>query len=448
VLRIAIIGSGPAGIYATEALTRTGDVSVDVFDALPCPYGLVRYGVAPDHPKIRSIVATLRTVLEHPQVRFVGNVQVGKDLSIDDLDRHFDATIVASGAALGRRMGIPGEDLPGSFSATDFVAWYNGHPDSPLDQFTLDARTAVVVGMGNVAVDVARILAKSADDLRGTDLPHHVLEVLERSSITDIHMIGRRGPVQAKFTTKELRELGELHHADVVVDPAELVADAASELALATSPAARRNLEALQEWSHRPLLGRPRRLHLRFWLRPVAVLGEDRVSGVLVERTRPTDTGGATGTGDTWPIDADMVLRSIGYRGTSLPGLPFDDDAAVVPNDKGRVLRADGTQLPRWYVAGWIKRGPTGVIGTNRRDAYETVASLIEDAPGSPDVDRDPEAVTHMLAQRGVLAVTWDGWNAIDVAETELGRSQGRDRARIAQREMLLQFARAQIASS
>jgi ferredoxin--NADP+ reductase len=254
--------------------------------------------------------------------------------------------------------------------------------------------------------------------------------------------------VQAKFTTKELRELGELHHADVVVDPAELVTDAASDLALATSPAARRNLEALQEWSQRPLRGRPRRLHLRFWLRPVEVLGEDRVSGLLVERTHPTDTGGAAGTGDTWAIDADMVLRSIGYRGTSLPGLPFDYDAAVVPNDKGRVLLEDGTQLSRWYVAGWIKRGPTGVIGTNRRDAYETVASLFEDAPGSPDVIRDPEAVTQLLAQRGVLAVTWDGWNAIDVAESELGRSQGRDRARIAQREMLLQFARAQIASS
>ena len=442
-LRIAVIGSGPAGIYAAEALTRKGAASVDVFDALPCPYGLVRYGVAPDHPKIRSIIDTLRTVLEHPLVRFVGNVQVGKDITMDDLRQYYDATIVASGAAVDRRMGIPGEDLPGSVSATDFVAWYNGHPDAPLDRFTLQARTAIVVGMGNVAVDVARILAKSSAELRATDLPDHVLEVLDRSQVRDIAMVGRRGPVQAKFTTKELRELGELPEADVIVDPAELELDEGSEQALATSPAARRNLDALRGWAQRPLAGRSRRLFLRFWLRPVEVLGDDRVTGLMVERTRPDEHGNAIGTGETLRLDADMVLRSIGYRGTPLPGLPFDEAAGVVPNLGGRVL-LDGAPTPGWYVAGWIKRGPTGVIGTNRRDAYETVTALLEDAAVLTRApDREPDAVTQMLAAKGVLAVTWDGWNAIDVAEAERGRAQGRERSRIAQRESLLEAARA-----
>ncbi len=443
VLRIAVIGSGPAGIYATEALTRKGEASVDVIDALPCPYGLVRYGVAPDHPKIRSIVATLRTVLEHPDVRFLGNVQVGKDLTTEDLSQHYDAVILAMGAAVDRRMGIPGEDLPGSVSATDFVAWYNGHPDAPIDRFTLGARTAVVVGMGNVAVDVARILAKSPDDLRTTDLPDHVLDVLDRSAVRDIFMIGRRGPVQGKFTTKELRELGDIADADVIVDAAELELDEMSERELATSPAARRNLETLRGWAERPLVGRSRRLHLRFWLRPVEVLGDDKVSGLLVERTRLDEHGNAVGTGKTSQLDADMILRSIGYRGAALPGLPFDATTGVVPNVAGRVLR-DGVPVPGWYVAGWIKRGPTGVIGTNRRDAYESVTALLEDAPAfAPAAIRDQEAVTQLLASRGVLAVTWEGWNAIDVAEADLGRAQGRERARISQREALLQAARA-----
>lgn len=438
-----MIGSGPAGIYATEALTRRGEANVDVIDALPCPYGLVRYGVAPDHPKIRSIVATLRTVLEHPDVRFLGNVQVGKDLTTEDLSQHYDAVILAMGAAVDRRMGIPGEDLPGSVSATDFVAWYNGHPDAPIDRFTLGARTAVVVGMGNVAVDVARILAKSPDDLRTTDLPDHVLDVLDRSAVRDIFMIGRRGPVQGKFTTKELRELGDIADADVIVDAAELELDEMSERELATSPAARRNLETLRGWAERPLVGRSRRLHLRFWLRPVEVLGDDQVSGLLVERTRLDEHGNAVGTGKTSQLDADMILRSIGYRGTALPGLPFDATTGVVPNVAGRVLR-DGVPVPGWYVAGWIKRGPTGVIGTNRRDAYESVTALLEDAPAfAPAAIRDQEAVTQLLASRGVLAVTWEGWNAIDVAEADLGRAQGRERARISQREALLQAARA-----
>jgi ferredoxin/flavodoxin---NADP+ reductase len=443
VLRIAVVGSGPAGIYAAEALTRTGRASVDVIDALPAPYGLVRYGVAPDHPKIRSIIATLHTVLEHPDVRFLGNIHVGTDLTTFDMTQHYDAVLVCTGAALDRRMGIPGEDLPGSVSATDFVAWYNGHPDTAIDRFTLDAARAVVVGAGNVALDVARILAKPADELNRTDLPDHVLDTLRRSRIRDITMVARRGPVQAKFTTKELRELGEIAEADVVVESRDLELDEVSRQMLASSQVARRNLETVRQWADRTQEGRYRRLEIAFWWRPVQVLGADRVTGLLVERTRLDESGNALGTGEMRQIEADLVLRSIGYRGSAFPGLPFDERAGVVPNDDGRVLDG-GEPLRGWYVAGWIKRGPTGVIGTNRRDAHQTVDSLLEDAPSLPVAPiRDPDALTAVLAQRGVTVVTWDGWHAIDVAEVELGRGQGRDRARIVEREQLLQAARA-----
>lgn len=443
VLRIAVVGSGPAGIYAAEALTRTGNANVDVIDALPAPYGLVRYGVAPDHPKIRSIIATLHTVLEHPDVRFLGNIRVGTDLTANDMMQHYDAVLVCTGAALDRRMGIPGEDLPGSVSATDFVAWYNGHPDTAIDRFTLDAAMAVVVGAGNVALDVARILAKPADELHRTDLPDHVLESLRRSPIRDITIVARRGPVQAKFTTKELRELGELADVDVVVQGRDLEVDEVSQQMLAGSQVARRNLDTLQQWADRPPEGRFRRLEVAFWWRPVEVLGADRVTGLLVERTRLDESGNAVGTGEMRQLAADMVLRSIGYRGSALAGLPFDERAGVVPNDNGRVL-SDGVPLQGWYVAGWIKRGPTGVIGTNRRDAHQTVESLLEDAQSLPKAPiRDPDAFMTLLAEREVTVVTWDGWNAIDVAEVELGRGQGRDRARIVEREQLLQAAQA-----
>ena len=441
VLRVAVVGSGPAGVYAAETLVQHGNVTVDVMDRLPAPYGLVRYGVAPDHLKIKSITLALRKVLELPEVRFLGNIEVGADLTLSDLHRHYDAVIFAHGAAVDRRMGVPGEDLPGSFSARELVAWYSGHPDAELDRFTLEARSVAVIGMGNVAVDVARVLAKAADELRGTDLPDHVLDVLDRSRVTDIHLIGRRGPAQAKFTTKELRELGELANADVLVDPAELQLDDASEAVIEAQPAVRRNVEALREWSRRVPAGRARRLHLRFLLRPLAVLGTDRVTGLTVERGRLDGTGNAVSTGQRLTIDAQMLLRSVGYRGLPVPGLPFDERTGVVPNTGGRVLR-EGVPAPGEYVAGWIKRGPTGVIGTNKGDAKETVAALIEDAPAlSRAALRDPEAVPALLAERGVDVVVWDGWQAIDAAEQELGRIAGRDRVKIADRAELLRVA-------
>lgn len=443
-LRIAVVGSGPSGLYAAEALAKSGQAEVDILERLPAPYGLVRYGVAPDHEKIKSVINTLERIFVTEGIRFLGNIEVGTDVTLEELSRHYDAVIHASGAAIDRRLGVPGEDLPGSFSATEFVSWYSGHPDAVVDRFTLDAQVATVIGVGNVAVDVARILVKTADDLARTDMPRHALDVLRRSAITDVHMIGRRGAAQAKFTTKELRELGEIAGADVLVDPAELVLDAGSEQALAESGALRRNYEVLQDWSTRTPAGRDRRLHIRFLLRPEAVLGEDRVTGLRLRRTELDGTGGVNDTDVTEDIACQLVLRSVGYKGVQIAGLPFDERGGVVPHHEGRVV--DGDHLVAGaYVAGWIKRGPTGVIGTNRHDAKETVASLLADAeagrlPHAPERDRD--ALGRLLEGRGVHVVTWEGWEAIDAAEIALGAQEGRERAKLHDRGALLDAAR------
>jgi ferredoxin--NADP+ reductase len=440
-LRVAVIGSGPGGAYAVGALTEHDGVQVDVIDRLPAPFGLVRYGVAPDHPKIRSISSTMSAMLEHPAVRFLGNVEVGVHLSLDDLRRHYDAVVFAIGAARDRRLRIPGEDLPGVFSARDFVAWYSGHPDAPIDRFSLRARTVAVIGAGNVALDVARILAKSVDELRQTDLPNHVLRVLESSRVEDIHVIARRGPAQAKFTTKELREMGELDNADIMVDPADLELDDRSRESLTSAPVPRRNLDVLQGWAAREPAGRPRRVHMHFNLRPVEVLGADQVTGLRLEHTRLDASGNATSTGQLSTLEAQMVLRSIGYRGLPLEGVPFDADSGVIPNDGGRVLR-DGTPVAGLYVAGWIKRGPTGVIGTNKRDAHETITALLADSPTLAKAPvRDPEALPALLAERGARVVTWQGWCAIDKAEVVLGQAEGRARIKIVDLEELLRAA-------
>ncbi|MGH3365824.1 MAG: FAD-dependent oxidoreductase [Nocardioidaceae bacterium] len=440
-LRVAVVGSGPAGVYATGALTDHGEVSVDVIDRVPCPYGLVRYGVAPDHPKIQSISETLRAVLDDPAVRFLGNVDVGSQLSVADLHQHYDAVIFAVGSAIDRRLGIAGEDLAGSFSATDFVAWYCGHPDAPLDRFTLSVRSVAVIGAGNVALDVARIVARSAPDLEPTDMPDQALGVLRLSTVQDIHVIARRGPAQAKFTTKELREMGDLSNTDVLVHASELEVDEAGQALADTQPRVRRNLTVLQEWAQRRPAGNPRRLHLHFLLRPVEILGDSAVRAVRVERTQLDSAGNAVGTGRTWTIDAQLVLRSVGYRGSPLPGVPFDHEAGVIPHRAGRVLR-DASVVPGEYVAGWAKRGPTGVIGTNRHDATETVTSLLEDVPLLPPApQRDPDAILELLERRGAHVVTWEGWQAIEHAERELGRTLGRQRSKITDRAALLAAA-------
>jgi ferredoxin--NADP+ reductase len=441
VLRVAVVGSGPAGVYAAEALTRYADeVQVDVLDGLPTPFGLVRYGVAPDHPVTQSIARALAAVLEQPQVRFLGNVQVATDLTVDELHGHYDAVLVATGAAVDRRLGIPGEDLPGSMSATELVAWYAGHADTPADAFRPDARQVVVVGAGNVAGDVARMLARTAQELAATDVPEHVLAAFAASQVEEVHLLARRGPAQARFTTRELRELGELADADVVVDPADLEPDDVSSADLQDSAAARRNLDILQRWAGQAPAGRSRRVHLHFFSRPVALTGDDRVAAVRIERTRFAD-GTLVGTGVERELPAQLVVRAVGYRSLPLPGLPFDDAAGVVPHEAGRV-HSDGVPEPGTYVAGWAKRGPTGVIGTNKHDARETVRTLLADVPSlTPAGERDPDGLPQLLADRGVQVVTWEGWCAIERAEAALGAAQGRPRTKINDRAELLRLA-------
>lgn len=452
-LRVAVIGSGPSGIYAADALTAQDAiaVSVDILDRLPCPFGLVRYGVAPDHLSIRSVRGTLDRVLRRPGVRFLGNVDVGTDLVLDELHRFYDALVFAYGAAGDRRLGIPGEDLPGSLAATDLVAWYCGHPDAPrarVESALRAARSVVVVGVGNVAVDVTRILTKPARDLDQTDMPEHVLAVLRSLAVTDVHVLGRRGPVQASFTTKELRELGELDGVAVRVDPAELELDPFSTAQLDGNRLAARNLDVLATWAEPPEPTEPsakpsgRTIHLHFCTRPVAIRGADRCEQVDVERTRVDDTGAAAGTGRTTTIDAQLVVRSVGYRGQPLGELPYDTARGVVPNDCGRVLR-EGDVVSGEYVVGWIKRGPTGIIGTNKKDAAQSVASLLADAATLPPARTpDPAAVTEFLRERSVGYVTFGGWERIDAAEVALGNSFGRPRTTMHERERLLTVAR------
>ena len=446
-LRVAVVGSGPSGIYTAEALTAQKDVpiSVDVLERLPTPFGLVRYGVAPDHESIRSARGTLEKVFARPGVRFLGNVEVGQDLDLIDLHRHFDAVVFAYGAARDRRLGIPGEDLAGSVAATDFVAWYCGHPDAPREQIESSfagARSAVVVGMGNVAVDVTRLLAKTAVEIEHTEMPQHVLDAFAASSVRDIYVLGRRGPVQASFTTKELRELGELADADVLVTPEDLVLDPLSDEIVRDNRLLARNVDVLRDWSGRASADRRRRIHLRFLTKPIEIVGNGRVQGVVVERTRIDEVGAATGTGQTSVIEADLVIRSVGYRGQPIEGLSYDPVRGVVPNDVGRVTK-DGAVVAGEYVAGWIKRGPSGVIGTNKKDAAQTAASLLADAAVLPTApEPHPEVFTALLSERSVQCVTWDGWRLIDAAEVSLGGSYGRRRTTLHDREALLENAR------
>ncbi|MFH8392042.1 FAD-dependent oxidoreductase [Streptomyces sp. NPDC018036] len=429
-LRVAVVGSGPSGVYSAQGLVqRSGppDVRVDVLDRLPCPFGLVRYGVAPDHEKIKSLQNNLRTVLEDERVRFLGGVEVGPGgVSVARLRELYHAVVYCVGAATDRHLGVPGEDLPGSWSATEFVSWYSAHPDSAAGAFVAGVRSAVVIGVGNVAVDVTRILARTEPELSPTDIPQAALGALAASEVGVISMVGRRGPSQARFTTKELRELGGLPEADIGVDEAELALDPAYLDPSGLPAAQRRNVEVLRGWASAAQQGRPRLIRPRFFLRPVELLADGgRVGAVRFERTMPDGTGGVTGTGQFEEIEAQLVLRSVGYRGVPLDGLPFDPERATVPQRAGRVLR-DGAVSPGEYVAGWIKRGPTGVIGTNRPCAKETVASLLEDAPA---LVRRAAADDPLAALRadGIRPVEWAGWLAIERAEAELGAELGRE---------------------
>jgi len=454
-LHVAVVGSGPAGLYTAEALIKQAAaleppraIRVDVIDRLPTPYGLVRYGVAPDHKSIKSIAEYLRGVLEHEGVHFVGNVHLGEDVTREDLLSSYDAVVYATGAMRDRQLGIPGEDLPGSIAATDFVNWYCGHPDMDPGAFTLEAESVAVIGVGNVAVDVARILVRDPAELRETDVSQPVLEALMASKVREVHMIGRRGPAQAKFTTKELRELGELEGVDVVVGEGEADLDAFDATGESAQLAekdrhVRGNYTVIRDWAERTASGAARRLTVRFWLRPAEIHGDTEVSGITLERTRLDEAGRLQGSGELETVPVQMVLRSVGYQSVPLPGVPFDERRFVVPNEAGRVLGPDGRPLPGEYVAGWLKRGPTGVIGTNKSDAAETVRSLLADLAGGPgpdDVqlpragllklpDGSPQGESPLravLAERGVRHVTYDDWLGIESAEKELGVALGR----------------------
>jgi ferredoxin--NADP+ reductase len=450
-LRVAVVGAGPAGFYAAGHLLA-GDrpVCVDLFDRLPTPFGLVRAGVAPDHPKIKSVVRVYEKTAAKEGFRFFGGIELGRDLHRADLLERYHAVLYAIGAATDRRLGIPGEDLPGSEAATSFVGWYNGHPDFADNEYDLDIERVVVVGNGNVAIDCARMLALSLDELRATDTADHAIEPLASEAVQEIVILGRRGPAQAAFTNPELLELGELELADVIVDPADLELDEASQVWLesdAASKTARENVRILREYAARKPAGKPKRIVLRFLTSPVEILGDGRVEQIVVERNRlePREDGSlaARPTGERETLDTGLVLRSIGYKGIAIPEMPFDEGKGTIPNLAGRVV--DGDQhVTGEYVTGWIRRGPSGVIGTNKKDGQEAAGSVLADAEaGMLNAPPNDEDIAELLAERGAEPVDWDGWKRIDEHEVQAGTDSGRPRVKLSRYEELLDAARA-----
>ncbi|WP_035756590.1 FAD-dependent oxidoreductase [Granulicoccus phenolivorans] len=427
-LQVAIVGAGPSGLYAAEAITGQDQYgyAVDVIDQLPTPFGLLRYGVAPDHLKIKSLAEKFQGIIDDPQVHFLGNVEVGRDITVDELRERYHAVIYAYGSASDRKLNIPGEDLPGCLSAREFVAWYSGYPDTSLP-VDLDHPAVAVIGLGNVAVDVARILGLPAAELDYTDMPSYVLEALNASSVQAIHLLGRRGPLDVKFGLKEFRELTQCRGIGVHVDPADLVFTAAEQERIAGDRTLARLVDLLQELAVRPVDPTERQVYLDFWSTPTAVLGTDHVTGLEITDTR---------TKQVRRVEVAMVLKAAGYLGVPLPGLPFDERAAVVPSEEDRVLR-DGQPSLGEYVTGWIGRGATGVIGVNRHHARNTIAALLADAPALLARERSGDALG-LLRERGVAVVTEEGWSSIDAAEIALGATAGRARTKISSRLDLL----------
>ena len=450
-LRVAIIGAGPAGFYAAEGLIKNlENVSVDIIEALPTPYGLVRYGIAPDHQKIKSVSRLYERTAADPRVNLLANVNFGTDINIAEINKHYDAVVFTTGASSDRSLGIKGEDLAGSISATDFVAWYNGLPAYKDFISSLDAKAVAVIGVGNVAVDVVRILAKSVDELATTDITDHSLEVLKESQVKDIYMIGRRGPAQAKYTTKELRELGELVNADIFVDKEDLVLDEESQKVADKDRAISKQLTELAKYAQRKPEGKARRVHIKFLASPTEIKGKSKVEAIVLEKNRlePTPSGyiNAVGTGQFETLPVDMVLRSVGYRGVKLPDISFDEKRGIIPNADGRVLtEANGEIVKGQYVAGWIKRGPSGVVGTNKADAVITIKNLIEDfndASLSSDPNKSPEAVLQLLADKGVDVVSFEEWKKLDNYEITQGEKQGRPRVKVVDTDKMLKIAK------
>ena len=455
--RVAIIGAGPAGIYAGNILkNQHPDVAIDLFDSLPAPYGLIRYGVAPDHPRIKGIVNSLHEMLGEGSIRFFGNVTFGRDLTLDDIHEHYHAVIFATGAIKDAPLAIPGIDLDGSYGAADFVSWYDGHPDYPLT-WPLDAAQVAVLGNGNVALDVARVLAKHAEDMLTTDIPANVYDGLKASPVTDVHVFGRRGPAQIKFTPIELRELGEIRDVDIVLYDEDFPEGWFNEDAEGVTNQHRVMARIIEGWrteqAERREAGEPgasRRLHLHFFSSPVEVLGADgKVSGMRFERTALNDDGASVhGTGEFVEYPLQAVYRAIGYFGSELPDVPFDAMRGVVRNEGGRVVDESGAQQSGLYATGWIKRGPVGLIGHTKSDASETIENLLADADSLADpASGNTEALLLELAERGVEFTTWAGWLQLDAHERALGAAYdagvARERVKVVSREEQVRISRA-----
>jgi ferredoxin--NADP+ reductase len=444
-LRLAIVGAGPAGIYAADLVLRAErafDVSIDLFERLPAPYGLVRYGVAPDHPRIKGIISALREVLDRGDIRLFGNVEYGTDLTLDDLKRHYHAVIFSTGSMQDAPLDVPGVDLPGSYGAAEFVSWYDGHPDVPRE-WPLDAREVAVIGNGNVALDVARILAKHPDDLLPTEIPDNVYEGLKASPVTDVHVFGRRGPAQVRFTPLELRELGEMRDVDMVLHDEDFDYDEASKTAVATNKQVFVIDKVLNQWRRRETGTASRRLHLHFYAKPLEFVGDERVEAIRWERTEPDGQGGVRGTGEIRELPIQAVYRAVGYFGSPLAGLPFDARRGVLPNREGQVIDDEDQPVHGVYATGWIKRGPVGLIGHTKSDAMETVGHVLSDqanwwTPEHPEEER----IDALLAAREVRFTTIDGWHRLDAHELSIGEAVGRTRIKVVPRDEMTVISR------
>ncbi|MDN3483310.1 FAD-dependent oxidoreductase [Arthrobacter sp. APC 3897] len=461
-MRVAIIGAGPAGVYAADILTkaeRDFEVSIDLFDKYPAPYGLIRYGVAPDHPRIKGIVNALHKVMDRGDIRFLGNVHYGKDLTLTDFRHFYDAIIFATGAIKDADMNIPGVELEGSFGGADFVSWYDGHPDVPRE-WPLDAKEVAVIGNGNVALDVARILSKHADDLLTTEIPDNVYEGLKKSPVTDVHVFGRRGPAQVKFTPLELRELSHSRDVDIVLYPEDFEFDEGSDEQIRTNNQTKTMVNTLTNWLvEEQDSGASRRLHLHFLHSPVEIYEDPanpgKVAGMKFERNELDGTGNARGTGEIVDYPVQAVYRAIGYFGSELPEVGFDARRGVIPNEGGRVIDEGGSPVPGIYTTGWIKRGPVGLIGHTKGDALETIGFLLEDRLNLPAAEEpDEEAIIKLLEDRGVEYTTWEGWLKLDAYEKSLGASYVhpdpatgelvRERVKVVDRAEMVRIARGQ----
>jgi ferredoxin/flavodoxin---NADP+ reductase len=433
-LRVAIVGSGPSGFYATEVLFKSGhNVHIDMLERLPVPFGLVRSGVAPDHPKLKQPMQLYDKIGQTPNFSFLGNVTVGRDVTVDELRNTHHAVIFTCGAETDRKLGVPGENLRGSYTATEFVGWYNGHPDFRDREFDLSSEIVAIIGQGNVAADVCRILCKTVDELKQTDIAEHALDALARSKVREIHVIGRRGPAQAKFTNRELRELGELEDCDPIIDPAalELNPQSITELEDKNNTVSAKNVETLRSWGTRGAPTKNRRCHFHFFRSPVALKGDNRLEKIVLEKNRLEGDAfnqSARGSGEMFEMDCGLLFRSIGYRGIPMPGLPFDDKKGVFPNSAGRIVKGNDV-MPGLYCSGWIKRGPSGIIGTNRADSVETVQSLLQDlAQLDSKTKPGAEALYPVLQERNVRVISYADWRKIDAAEIERGKTKGKPR--------------------